>query len=503
MTSESLPIDKNARIAIIGAGPAGLSTAWFLKKKEYRNVTVLEKLGRIGGLCKSITVDGKSYDIGANYVTWAYTETLKIAKEMKATTYKEKPYTSIEVTDEGKKAGYRDLKDAVLYNPFTKEKVGYIAFMIAALRYFWLRLCLSSVIDQPDYLAKINKDTHPDLCVSFREWLGKNNLDSLASLFEFPISIMGYGQLRHIATPYALRYMSLKTFFPMVAPQLPLIGWIIGLIFPWPRRFTMGFQRLWQKVAWRLNVRLNIDIESIERNETSTEAPIVIKFKYVQQELNQIDKADATMHFDYLILACPLTDDVFKKLGLARTEGEKIFEKVKYNPYCMTTYWVNKLDMPEPIAPVLPLTKLGKPWAMAQQFNHEGINFTQFYTRPKPILVEDGIPEKSVEYWDQMDKHDLGKPYWDKIEKQVKEGVDELIYMLGGEIDPTKSHWQSYDRFTYFQHFSIDDIKNKYYEKLANLQGNDRTYYVGGVTDFELVEPIVQHSKYLVEKHFD
>jgi len=34
------------------------------------------------------------------------------------------------------------------------------------------------------------------------------------------------------------------------------------------------------------------------------------------------------------------------------------------------------------------------------------------------------------------------------------------------------------------------------------LQGNDRTFYVGGATDFELVEPIVVHSKYIVGKHF-
>ena len=82
-------IEKNSRIAIIGAGPAGLSTAWFLGKQGFRNVTVLEKLGRVGGLCKSLTIDGMSYDLGANYITWAYTETRRIAKEVGAKTYKE------------------------------------------------------------------------------------------------------------------------------------------------------------------------------------------------------------------------------------------------------------------------------------------------------------------------------------------------------------------------------------------------------------------------------
>ena len=34
------------------------------------------------------------------------------------------------------------------------------------------------------------------------------------------------------------------------------------------------------------------------------------------------------------------------------------------------------------------------------------------------------------------------------------------------------------------------------------MQSGDKTFYVGGATDFELVEPIVVHSKYIVEKHF-
>ena len=97
MSTKSKSIDKNARIAIIGAGPAGLSTAWFLMKQGFKRVTVLEKLGRVGGLCKSITIDGMSYDLGANYLTWAYTETLAIADEVGAKRYKEKPYTSIDV----------------------------------------------------------------------------------------------------------------------------------------------------------------------------------------------------------------------------------------------------------------------------------------------------------------------------------------------------------------------------------------------------------------------
>jgi phytoene dehydrogenase-like protein len=58
------------RIAILGAGPAGLSAALALREKGYRNVTVFEKSGRVGGQSLSEeyrTPDGRTlvYDMGS------------------------------------------------------------------------------------------------------------------------------------------------------------------------------------------------------------------------------------------------------------------------------------------------------------------------------------------------------------------------------------------------------------------------------------------------------
>lgn len=428
-------INRDARIAIIGAGPAGLSTAWFLSKNGYHNVTVLEKLGRIGGLCKSITIDGLSYDLGANYVTWAYTEVLKIAKELGATTYREEPYTSIEIRNKEGKAriNYRPIADAVLRNPKTGAKISIFRFMVAAVRYLLMRIKLSAVIDPPGSFAKIDGVTQPDLMVPFEQWLEKNDLSPLATLFSFPITIMGYGQLSDIATPYALKYMSVKTFIPMVTPGIPGLSWLSKGLFPWPRRFTMGFQRLWQKVAWRTNVRLNINIRKIER---SSVGPIRITFQYPQQALNELKVVQDTMEFDILVLACPLVPDVFAQLGLERNAAEtKMSERIIINPYCMTTYWINDMDMPEPIAPVLPIPENGKPWAVARQFQNLGNNFTQFYTRPKPGMDEQG----------------------------VKEEVKWLVSLMGGKIDMSHSRWHSFDKFTYFQHVTSEDWAAGFY----------------------------------------
>lgn len=459
-----MPIDKSARIAIVGAGPGGLSTAWFLAKQGYTDVTVLEKLGQVGGLCKSLTVDGMSYDLGANYLTWAYQETLAIARAVGARTYPERPYTSIEIAEDGGRATYRSLLDAVLYNPYAREKVSLAGFLVAAVRYLAIRARLSSVIDRPDYLDQIHE--HPELCVPFKDWLAANDVIDLATLFEFPITIMGYGQLDEIATPYALRYMSLRTFLPMVFGRPP-ISWIVG---SWGGGLCVGFQRLWERVSWEVDVRLNVNITQITRLPERVD----IRMKCLEQHLDTPRYVPVIEKFDYLVLACPLLPDVFRELGLSRTPGEEeITENLQYNPYCMTTFWIDDMQMPEPIAPILPLQKTGTPWAVARQFQDRGNKFTQFYTLQAPDQTRQEVID------------------------EVKHLAEKLLH---GRIKQERTH--TFDDFTYFQHFTTDQIRNGIYSRFAAMQGQDRTFYAGGATDFELVEPIVKHSKHLVARHF-
>ena len=85
--------------------------------------------------------------------------------------------------------------------------------------------------------------------------------------------------------------------------------------------------------------------------------------------------------------------------------------------------------------------------------------FTQFYTRPTSRQTDEGVIAE----------------------------VRKLVNLLGGVIDETLSRWHTFDKFTYFQHFTLDQLKAGIYRDVAGMQGNDRTFYVGGATDFELV----------------
>ena len=53
-------------VAIIGAGPAGLTAAYLLTKKGY-SVSIIEKDERyVGGISRTVEVDGYRFDIGGH-----------------------------------------------------------------------------------------------------------------------------------------------------------------------------------------------------------------------------------------------------------------------------------------------------------------------------------------------------------------------------------------------------------------------------------------------------
>ena len=53
------------KITIMGGGLSGISLAYFLQDNpSIDEITILEKDDSIGGLCRIITKDGYTYDIG-------------------------------------------------------------------------------------------------------------------------------------------------------------------------------------------------------------------------------------------------------------------------------------------------------------------------------------------------------------------------------------------------------------------------------------------------------
>src|SRR5580700_9766039 len=68
------PPSKSLRIAVVGAGPSGLTAADTLSQLGYENVTVFEKNDRVGGKVYSLpNGDGTFTELGAVFASADYT----------------------------------------------------------------------------------------------------------------------------------------------------------------------------------------------------------------------------------------------------------------------------------------------------------------------------------------------------------------------------------------------------------------------------------------------
>jgi len=310
--------------------------------------------------------------------------------------------------------------------------------------------------------------------------------NELRLLFEVPITMMGFGYLRDTATPYVLKFMTLGTFVPMMLYPMPVIGWF----FRWPRRFVDGYERLWEDVAKGLNVLLDVDITRIGRpgDRACTDDSISINFLHPGQAMFKTDEHDATLYFDYLVLACPLENEVLRRFIEVRDDERALFDMIETFAYCMTTFNVDR-DLEHSVNCVFPFdeTRIGKPWAVVQMFPGQS-RVVQFYARaPRDEMVTDAEMQ-------------------DVVRASVK-----LAYQMGHEIAGWKSNgdpdpdrraeYHTFDCWPYFQHVSSNDF-GKFYAGLEALQGQNRTYYVGGATNFELIEPILEYAKALVDENF-
>ena len=69
------------KIAIIGAGPAGIHMALLLKEIGYTNVRILERTDDLGGKSKSINYRGAPQELGTVYLTRDYGEVFRLLEK--------------------------------------------------------------------------------------------------------------------------------------------------------------------------------------------------------------------------------------------------------------------------------------------------------------------------------------------------------------------------------------------------------------------------------------
>lgn len=455
-------IPRDARIVIVGAGPSGLSTGHFLRKHGYRNVTILERHRRVGGQCRTVTEHQRAFDLGATFVSPDFREVKRLARDVGAELESFGGAEGMTIDPASRTIRICDLMEYVVGS---KSWVEHLRFLRRCRRYAWKRFGLRRLFRDSDWSAAVAGRS--DLKKSFAEWLRENRLSGLSRLFEIPLTAFGYGSLDELPASYGLRYMSIRAFLATLLTAVPISRYL-------PRSlvcgcFRQGYQRFWERLAWDLDVRLNVRIDRIERRSDG----IQLTFAHPTGILDTEESSVETAKFDYLVLTCPLTAQELRHQIDFDADELRFLDRVRTIRYAVVTYEVEGLPQTERIVVQVPMPDRGRPMIMLRL--HPECASVAFSGR-----LADGEPR-------------------DGEERQFRRAVEDCISALGGRIVSGESY---YDVAPYFRHVGLEDLSNGLLPEWDRKQGEHRTFYSGGLFDFDHVEGTIRAARRLVERSF-
>jgi len=275
---------RQAKIAIIGAGPAGVSMARLLHDRGFGNVRLIEISDRVGGKSKRFMVGGEPQELGTCYTigkfecveAWAHSVGLTkiivdkerlisseaaILQNMTAPNY---GTNSVYVADYAfRRFGLDPSAFEVEYDSAVHAYASHWAATMGQTQYMFPKQ------DQID-IAALNQ--------TFEDWLLQRGLAALIPVLHFSMSGQGYGTPDKMPALYGLMWTHPNLLFKAEERH--------GV-------FKEGWQELWERLISHSNIDLHLrtEVQSIARSGEG--ASITYK--------------DGTKEpFDWLIMAAPM-----------------------------------------------------------------------------------------------------------------------------------------------------------------------------------------------------
>jgi phytoene dehydrogenase-like protein len=187
---------KEARVCVIGAGISGLGAAYYLGKRGYKRVTVLEAEPRVGGKCWTLPYAGKTYEMGSMMAVETYERFMALMRELK-------------VENSGPTL-YRDF-----FSP-EGRRVPQVPpeFMEDFKRQFER---LSGILGRYDGIKKPGLSGISDeLKAPFSDFCEKEGVPLVRLAFAPPFTAFGYGFLDEVPAAYVLKYLDYRTLLHFI-----------------------------------------------------------------------------------------------------------------------------------------------------------------------------------------------------------------------------------------------------------------------------------------------
>ncbi|KAG7010248.1 fadD28, partial [Cucurbita argyrosperma subsp. argyrosperma] len=434
----SLPL--NTRIGIIGGGPSGLSAAYALAKLGYSDVTVLEKHQDVGGMCESVEIEGKIYDLGGQVLAANSAPTIFHLAQETGSELEEMDshklaliHTSGEYQDIGVADDYTSIISLTLELQDKAKDSGHIG--VHAVSAFASDLT-------PAYLEA-------------------HGLTSVPKSVAYGYTASGYGFLQDM--PYAYVHEFTRTS-------------MAGKI----RRFKGGYGGLWKRISESIPIKVhcNTEVVSVRRS-----------FKTVTLHVMDLDTNLTSWEFDKIIISGSFpfrngrtyrssttksSEEGAETMDMSHLEKE-LFSKVYTIDYYTTVLKIEGLHH-------LPLG-----------FYYFGEHMDNPETIGYPVAMQRFYADTDIFlFWSYGNSADITGP-------KVAELAINTVKKMGAEVKKVILQ----RRFKYFPHVCSKDMEDGFYKRLElELQGSLNTYYVGGLMAFELTERNSSYAMTLVCKHF-
>lgn len=275
----------NERICVVGGGPSGVAAAWFLQEKGYKDVTVLERLDRLGGKCNSPEYREKNFEMGAIMGVPNYHVTKELMK-----------VAGVEA--DGPKL------DRKFYDANTGEEMAGISKEeLPALKEQMKKMGELLATKYKGYTKPGHANIHPDLKETFYDFCMKNEIPLCMKVWINPYTAYGYGYFNLVPATYVLQYLDFETMDHFLKKEL--LTW------------KNGTQDIWEKLALKLNrhPRMCTKIDKVVRKDNKV-------YVYTNIGKEEYDKIIFTSPLQDLHLYADVTED-----------EEKLFSKIKYEDY--------------------------------------------------------------------------------------------------------------------------------------------------------------------------
>ncbi|MFN4025531.1 MAG: FAD-dependent oxidoreductase [Hyphomonas sp.] len=217
-------------LAIIGAGPGGLTLAQYLRQTGFDQATLIERDSRVGGKSDSLDLGDLIAEMGTCYATGGYKDVLAWMRRQG------RPFRMLRrTTVDG--AGVRDYVNNAPGPSVAQQVAAYL------LKRHSLLARLKKNPDDPRALAEAS--------MSAEAWLTENRLPKIMRLMYRAVTALGYGYLNDVSIYQAMLWVD----------RHAIISGATGKLF----MPSQGWSNFWEILARDFDVRLSEQITRIER----------------------------------------------------------------------------------------------------------------------------------------------------------------------------------------------------------------------------------------------